>query len=107
MSVRLFFGRFELFIFSSVFRWEHSGWGYTESYRYRGQLVHGSGSHCAGCTRTLCSPSQGLRHYTNKTTRTMLIFNYVHCLIFRKIGFIWFYMEYCKNVLGTPNLVVL
>lgn len=50
----------ELLIFDSVSRWKYSGWGHVESYRYRGKFVHWGVPHCAGCTRALCSPSQGL-----------------------------------------------
>lgn len=51
---------------STDWRWfcsdrrERAGWGKPEPNGHRGQLVHWSGPHCAGCPGALCSPSQGL-----------------------------------------------
>lgn len=50
----------EFFIAGSASRCKHSGWGLAQSYGHRGKLVHRGGAHCVGCTRALCSPSQGL-----------------------------------------------
>lgn len=77
----------------SVSRWEYSGWGHPESYRYRGKLVHRGVPHCAGCTRALCPPSQGLWsfhslqpenifHTTHLVSVCNVFYFFIYCIYF-------------------------